>query len=223
MLNSSSLCRSLATTPARDRSPQLMRVTRAQRAALPALCAALLCGWALAPRTARADTTIAGDLDFDVPVSTDYAKTGGGFGIRLGQQLHLPMIVLNPEIGFAYASFAERNSDAGFGGPTIYRGIAGVRLGVGELLRFGLLGHVGFGYVSFDVPAPVKKLFDPNHTAFTYDVGLFLDFTALPLLDIGVHAAYNHVAGKENEVGGVKTTLDPLQWMQLGAHAALVF
>jgi hypothetical protein len=208
MLNSSRLWRSVAAKSVAERSSRTLRVV------LPALCAAILCGWAIAPRAARADTTIAGDLDFDVPVSTDYAKTGGGFGIRIGQQLHLPMLVLNPEIGFAYASFADRQSDLGYSGPTIYRGIAGVRLGVGELLRFGLLAHVGFGYVSVDVPAKLQ-LNDPSHTAFTYDIGLFLDFTLLPLLDIGVHAAYNRVAGKDD--------LDALQWMQLGAHAALVF
>jgi hypothetical protein len=184
-----------------------------RRAAWPVACAALVSAWLLAPQAVHADTTIAGDLDFNVPVSSNYAQTGGGFGIRLGQQLHLPLISLNPEIGFAYASFAQRRSSLGVSGPTIYRGIAGLRLGVGEVLRFGLLAHVGYGYVSVDVPAAVK-LDDPSHTAFTYDVGLFLDFTALPLLNIGLHAAYNRVSGKER--------LDPLNWMQLGAHAALV-
>ena len=178
------------------------------------LVGALLLGLCvLAPNIARADTTIAGDLDLDVPVSADYAKTGGGFGIRIGQQLHLPLISLNPEIGFAYASFADRKSDIGVGGPTIYRGIVGLRLGLGEILRFGVLAHVGYGYISVDVPASLK-LDDPSHTAFTYDAGIFLDFTALPLLNIGVHAAYNHVSGKGE--------LEPLHWVQLGAHAALV-
>jgi hypothetical protein len=208
MLNSAKLGRIFATNSARTCWRDAMRV------AIGTLCAAIACGWLVAPPTARADTTIAGDLDIDVPVSTDYAKTGGGFGIRIGQELHLPLIAINPEVGFAYASFADHNSDLGYSGPTIYRGIAGLRLGVGELFRIGVLAHVGLGYISVDVPAALK-LADPSHTAFTYDVGLFLDFTALPLLNIGVHAAYNRVAGKDN--------YEALQWMQLGAHAALVF
>jgi hypothetical protein len=163
-----------------------------------------VCAWSLHLGAAHASTTIAGDLDLHVPVSINGVGSGGGFGIRLGTELHLPLISVNPELGFTYASFSKDEP------PKIYRGIAGVRLGVGELLRFGAMAHIGFGHVSWE-PKPDNY----NHTGLTYDAGLFLELTALPLLNVGVHAAYNRVAAKEGQP-------DPLQWMQLGLHATLV-
>jgi hypothetical protein len=173
-----------------------------QRALLGMLAAA--CAWSLQLGAARADTTIAGDLDLHVPVSINGVGTGGGFGIRLGQELHLPLLSINPEIGFTYASFSKDEP------PKIYRGIAGVRVGMGELLRIGVMAHVGFGYVSWE-----PKQRDVSHSGLTYDAGLFLEFTALPLLNIGVHAAYNRMAADEGQPSA-------LQWMQLGLHATLV-
>lgn len=166
---------------------------------------AVLCTWALPPSAAHASTTIAGDLDLQVPISINGVSTGGGFGIRLGQELHLPLVALNPEIGFTYATFSKDDS------PTIYRGIAGVRLGIGELLRFGVLAHVGFGYANWKLDRD-----NLSHSGFTYDAGLFFEITALPLLNVGVHAAYNHMAEKN------ESQPDPLQWLQIGAHVTLV-
>jgi hypothetical protein len=177
------------------------------------LCAAAaVCGWALQPGSARADTTIAADLDLNVPIDSSF-DAGGGFGIRLGQELHLPFIVLNPEIGFTYATLSDRS-------PTIYRGIAGARVGFGELIRFGVLAHVGFGHLSQDVPL-IPDDRDPSYVAFTFDGGLFLDFTALPLLNIGVHAIFNRLSASEDDELNVR--YEAVNWMQLGAHVALVF
>jgi hypothetical protein len=159
----------------------------------------------LTPGRARADTVIAGDLDFVLPINQpDAIDPGGGFGIRLGHQFHVPLLVLTPEIGFTYAGFA--------GALTSYRGIAGLRFGVGEIVRPGVFAHAGIGRTSVDVPAGAP---DPSHTGFTYDAGAFLDFTLLPFVNIGAHAAYNGQAGNDD--------MDALQWTAFGGHAALVF
>lgn len=51
-------------------------------------------------------------------------------------------------------------------------------------------------------------------TGFTYDVGALFDFTLLPLVNVGVHAAYNQIPGRD----------DPsLQWVSMGGHVELVF
>ncbi len=92
----------------------------------------------------------------------------------------------------------------------MYRGIAGLRLGIGEIFRAGIFGHLGIGWFEIDFPDT-----DPSHTAFTYDAGIMLDFTLLALLNIGAHAAYNHINGGDNVSG--------FQWVSVGAHAALVF
>jgi hypothetical protein len=176
-------------------------------------CAAALCAWAVAPQHAHAGPTLAGDLDVVAPVGSHYHEAGGGFGIRLGEELHLPLIALNPEIGFEYASFAGDKPAAD--GPQVYRGIVGARLGIGEVIRFGLLAHIGFGHLALD-PTPLQRLRGEGaHTAVTYDVGLFLELTLLPLLNVGLHAIYNNLQAKDNG--------DPLQWMQAGVHVALVF
>jgi hypothetical protein len=189
----------------RDTATSMSCSARGWATRLALVLGAVLCSWALPPSAAHASTTIAGDLDLQVPISINDVTTGGGFGIRLGQELHLPLVVLNPEIGFTYATFSKDDS------PTVYRGIAGVRLGIGELLRFGLLAHVGFGYANWKLDTH-----NLSHSGFTYDAGIFFEITALPLLNVGVHAAYNHMAEKD------ETQRDPLQWLTLGAHVTLV-
>jgi hypothetical protein len=166
--------------------------------------------WSLGAAPARADTTIAGDLDLNVPLSVEKISTGGGFGIRIGQEFHVPLLAINPEVGFTYASFSDQ------GTPVVYRGIVGARLGVGELFRFGVMAHVGFGHLSWTKPEGVPASIDLSHFGFTYDAGIFLEFTALPLLNIGVHAAYNRLSKKND------ASVDPFQWMQLGVHLTLV-
>lgn len=168
------------------------------------LFAAVLCTWTLQTSSAQASTTIGVDVDLHVPLEINNVSTGGGFGIRIGQELHLPLISLNPEFAFYYAEFSK---DAP---PKVYRGVAGGRIGIGELVRFGVLAHVGFGYVNWE-PAPD----DYSHSGLTYDAGIFLEFTALPLLNVGVHGAYNRMTAKDDQP-------ETLQWLQLGLHVTLV-
>ena len=173
--------------------------------------AAALCTWMSLSELAKAETTIAADLDLNIPIDADNLSTGGGFGIRLGSQLHLPLVVLNPEIGFSYATLSGDVSS-----PKIYRGIAGARLGIGEILRFGVLAHIGFGYLTLDLPSPAP---DIDYFAFAFDAGVFLDFTLLPLLNLGVHAIFNRLSPTTEK----NIHYDAVNWMQLGIHAALVF
>jgi hypothetical protein len=66
-------------------------------------------------------------------------KSGYGFGIRLGNQIHVPLLAVTPELVFTYHGFT------GDYGPTLYRAIAGLRLAVGEVVRPGVLAHAGCG------------------------------------------------------------------------------
>src|SRR6185312_13789027 len=79
---------------------------------------------------ASAGPTIGADLDIGFPLNSR-GDSGGGFGIRLGQELHLPLVAITPELGFTYHNFS------GDFGPKIYRGVAGLRLGIGEVIRPG--------------------------------------------------------------------------------------
>jgi hypothetical protein len=173
--------------------------------ALALLLGALWC--AATPSQVHAGFTVGADLESDIPVNQNALSTGPGFAIRAGYQLHVPLLVLTPEIGFNLAAF---NSDVSDGNARAYRGIAGVRAGIGELLRVGAYGHVGFASVSRTLHAK-----DLDHTSFTFDIGAFLDLTVIPLLDLGVHIGYASVSGEHD--------IKALQWVAAGVHAALVF
>lgn len=154
---------------------------------------------ALHAAPARAETVIAADVDYAAAIKSD--TTGAGFGIRLGQQMRLPpLLSATPELTYTFHGFDN--------GPNVYRGTFGLRLGLGEILRPGVFAHVGMGHVVPEEPAPTS-------TAFSYDAGVFLDFTLLPVLNFGAHSAYT----------GVTSTKDApsFRWMTLGLHAALVF
>jgi hypothetical protein len=161
--------------------------------------AALLCAFFVSP-SASASPTIGADLDIGFPLHSR-GDSGGGFGIRLGQELHVPLLVLTPEIGFTYHNFS------GDYGPKIYRGIIGARLGIGEILRPGAFVHVGLGHF-------VPTIGD-NQNAFTLDAGGFLDLTVIPFLNVGVHVAYNRVDADYSS--------GAYAFLTAGLHAALVF
>lgn len=148
---------------------------------------------------ARADTVIAGDLDYAAAIKSD--ATGAGFGIRLGRQIRLPpLLSATPELAYTFHNFAD--------GPQAYRGAVGLRLGFGEILRPGVFAHLGLGHLVREEPTPAS-------TAFSYDAGVFLDFTLLPVLNLGVHSAYTGVGSTDDAPS--------FRWMTVGLHAALVF
>jgi hypothetical protein len=156
---------------------------------------------AFASVPARADTQLALDLDYALPIDSSI-DNGGGFAIRLGQQLHLPLVAITPEVAFAYHSYS------GAGDPATYRGVGGVRVGFGEIFRLGPFLHLGIGHIDLDFAS------DPSYTGFSYDVGAFFDLTLLPLLNIGVHGAYNQISFDDQPT---------FKWLTLGAHGELIF
>lgn len=166
----------------------------------PALIAATFTALASLADPARADIVIGGDLEYAFPVDSD-AESGPGFGVRLGNQMRLPAVALVPEVAFTYHGLT------GDFGPNVYRGVGGLRLGISEILRPGIFGHLGVGHLSADFAGR-----DVSHTAFTYDVGAFLELTLLPLLNLGLHGAYNSLTGDGD-----------LQWITAGLHVDLVF
>jgi hypothetical protein len=172
-----------------------MRIVRRLGSALAAL--AISGASVLVSKSAHAGVGIAADVEADVPVDSE-ADTAVGVAARLEYRLHLPLFVLIPEVGIHYASFDSN--------PAMVRGIAGARIGFGEIVRFGAYAHVGVGSLSFDNGVD-------DVSGFTFDAGGFLDFTLLPYLNMGVHTGYGFVDVSESA---------SLKWVPVGIHVELV-
>ena len=141
---------------------------------------------------------ISGDLDYAAEISGREAGMGGGGALRVGAQLDLIAATLIVEAGGDYHDFGGDDE------VSVARGIVGGEVRIGKILEPGIFAHVGVGHLS-GVGA---------FTAPTVDVGLALDLTLIPLIDIGAHVAYNALLGNEER--------DGFSWLTAGLHAALV-
>jgi hypothetical protein len=154
--------------------------------------------------TADAQPTFAVDADANVPVSTPSLTTGLGFGLRVGHRFKIPLIAFTPEVGGSYH---------GFNGDQVAVGVsridAGGRIGIGEIFRLSAYGHIGYGFTSYSSDTR-------GFGGLTWDLGGALDFTLLPIIDIGIHADYSVVTSAGNPDYKVR-------WVDLGPHVAFVF
>lgn len=144
-------------------------------------------------------THLAVDFDFGTAIDSELTKTGGGGALRLGREFDLLLVSFTPEIGGGFHGFG------GDGNSKLYRGFVGGRFAVGKIIEPSVFGHVGIGRLGGAEP----------RTAPILDAGLALDFTLLPLIDLGVHGAYNVMMPKDDG--------SALKFVTLGIHAALVF
>jgi len=146
----------------------------------------------------KSRTHIAVDFDFSTALDAPATKSGGGGAVRLGQEFDLFLVSLTPELGGSYHGF-------GGGGDTkLYTGFLGGRLAVGKIIEPSLFAHLGVGRLEGI----------ETRTAPVMDGGLAIDLTLLPLIDLGVHGAYNVMLPRDDG--------SALKYMTLGAHAALV-
>jgi hypothetical protein len=170
----------------------------------------MLAGWLVCSNTAQADRdrrheegtrlTIALDFDYTSAISNDFIDNGGGGALRIGSELDLFIVTLIPELSLGYHSFGgDRDYDA-----KTFAGMLGGRIRFLKILEPGIFAHAGVGRLGG---------YDP-HTGLAFDAGVTLDFTLLPLIDLGLHAAWNRVFGD--------TDHDGLSYGTAGFHVALV-
>jgi len=145
-------------------------------------------------------TVLAFDLDYVAALSAPGADNGGGGALRLGRKFDLILVSLTPEIGGSYDRFNGSNNDR------IYRGFIGGRLGLGKIIEPSVFAHIGVGRFDADVA---------SHTAPVFDAGIALDFTLLPLINLGAHGSYNTLLPQGDH--------SSFNWLALGLHVALVF
>jgi hypothetical protein len=167
---------------------------------------ALAAGVVLWPRTASAETAIGVEFNVNDASNEDEARDpGAGVDVTFGPRLDLKLLVLTTEISAGIHDFG------GALDPTVYRVLAGGRLGLGFILRPSIFAHLGVGHVRED------ELFGTGRegrTNLAGDLGIALDFTLLPVIDIGVQGSYNAVAGGDDN--------DAFEWLQGGVHITFV-
>jgi len=157
----------------------------------------------LVPRSAAADTVVGVDLNFNDGIAGDDASSGAGVDVFFGPRLDLAILTLTTELSGGFHDFG------GDLDPTVYRLLAGGRLGIGAIIRPSVFAHLGVGHLRFDEPIGDGR---DGRTDVAGDVGAALDFTILPLVDLGIQGSYNVVAGGE----------EPFEWLQAGAHVTFV-
>lgn len=156
-----------------------------------------------APRLANARSAPKLALDAEVAgaLQPDRMYTGAGGALRLGFELDATILSLTPEVGGSYHAFGGETDST-----SIFRGFGGARLALGAVVRPGIYGHAGYAHVGHG---------DSSRSAATYDGGLFLDFTLLPVIDLGIHGGYAMVAGNADGPAN--------HWLNGGAHVAFKF
>jgi len=157
-----------------------------------------------APRPVHAANKLGLDVEAALPSAIPNADTGWGGGLRLGREWNLVLVKLTPEIQGNYHAFGG-SSEA-----TQFSVMGGGRVGIGLFIQPSVFAHAGVGHFEYKTTRS-----DESRTSLGYDLGVALDITALPLLDIGAHASMNGVAGD--------STAQALTWYAVGGHIAFSF
>lgn len=153
---------------------------------------------------ARAQNTIGVDLSFNNTVEDD-SYDGAGIDVYFGPRLDLDLLALTTELSAGYHNFG---SDVD---PAVYRGMAGGRLGLFTVIRPSIFAHIGVGHLTWNEDFGSGR---DSRTNIATDVGAALDFTVLPLVDLGVQVSYNTIAASDGEPA--------FDWTQVGAHVIFV-
>jgi len=170
---------------------------------LPAVAGTLLVGSCLCwSAPARADNALAVELSYDDAVDSN--ADGFGVDVLFGPRFDLTLLTLGTEIGGGFHTMTGRLD------PTVYRAVVGARLGLGAIVRPSIFTHIGLGYMRYDTLSDRE-----GRTGFAADVGAALDFTVLPLMNLGAHFSYNSVSGSSGQPA--------FDWLEFGAQAVFIF
>ncbi len=146
---------------------------------------------------ATSGTRVAVDLDYAHAIDQRGIGSGSGGALRLGYRLDAILLALTPELGASYHGFS------GFEDARHLSGFAGGRLSLGWLLEPVAFAHVGVGHLD------TRR---GGHTGPALDLGLALDLTLLPFIDLGAHVAYDALYLERHQ---------DFHWYRLGLHVAL--
>jgi hypothetical protein len=152
-------------------------------------------------RHERGRLMLALDMDYSAALEPDEVDQGGGGGLRIGLERDYFLVTLIPELQLNYHHLnANTSADA-----TISSAKIGGRIRFFKIVEPGVFAHAGLGHIGGD------RIYE--HTGIAFDAGFTLDLTILPLVDIGLHTAWNRIFGDDE---------DGVSYVTAGAHLALV-
>jgi hypothetical protein len=186
----------------------------------------------LAPRSARADSIVVIEEDpdegytvgrsrIDVALDAEGAvplmdrrfqsgndlSGGGGFKLRVGDEIRFPRVRLTPELGYGFDHlFAANDADVAYAWD-MHRLFAGARVGLGHFVVPTFYGHLGYGWR--DTRDPVVA----HASGLAFDTGFALDFHVIPHFGFGGHVEYAAIDARPYTP----------HWLALGLHADVAF
>jgi hypothetical protein len=157
----------------------------------------------LSPSEAAAQNQFSIDAEAAFPNQEGH-ENGWGVGARFGHEWDLVLVSVTPELGFNYHAFGGApDADA-------FAVVGGGRVGLGFVLEPSAFLHAGVGHFGYDT-----LVGEVSQTSLAYEMGLALDLTLLPVIDIGAHGSYAGVAGDQE--------VEAFSWWAVGGHVTFVF
>jgi hypothetical protein len=132
---------------------------------------------------------------------------GGGFKIRVGDQIRFPHLRLTPELGYGYDHLFATDASGDAFAWDMHRLFAGARVGFGRIIVPTVYAHVGYGWRNTGDPSIAQA------SGLALDAGFALDLHLIPHLGIGAHAEYAMIDAQP---------FTP-QWLAIGLHADVAF
>jgi hypothetical protein len=196
-----------------------------------ALAACLVCGTARADRVVveeydegpsygygygyvgRSQLDLAFDGEGAVPLmdrrfqSGNDLTGGGGFKVRVGDQIRFPRLRFTPEVGYGFDHlFATDNANIQYAWD-MHRVFTGARIGFGHFVVPTFYAHVGYGWRDTGDPTVAQA------SGVAFDTGFALDFHVVPHFGFGGYGEYAMIDAEPYTP----------RWLALGLHADVAF
>jgi hypothetical protein len=132
---------------------------------------------------------------------------GGGFKVRIGDEIRFPRIRFTPEVGYGYDHlFATDDANNAYAWD-MHRLFAGARIGFGRFVVPTIYAHVGYGWRDTGDPTVAQA------SGVAFDTGFALDFHVVPHFGFGGYVEYAAIDAQPYTP----------QWLALGLHADVAF
>lgn len=159
-----------------------------------------------APDEAHADPYAGLGVGVGIPIPDSFAvepTTGPAVNVRLGYRLPIPVLYLSVEGLGSWQRFSHDDAPQ-----QVWSGRGGARVGIDAIIGVKLYSHIG--YTSLNGKGDINTI---DVSGMSWDAGLALDFTLLPVVDLGVHAGYTTLMDDAEN----------LKWVEAGIHAEVSF